>query len=224
MIKKKKLTVIIPVRSGSTRVKNKNIRKFSNTSLLEIKIKQLKRIHDVDEIIVSSDSIKMLKLAKKLKVTTHRREPFYASTKANNSDVFHNWATFIESDYIMYAPVTSPLILDKTIEGCINFLKKSNHKFKSVATSKIVKEHMWLNNKPYNYILKNAPSSQDLPDIMSITFGCCVLKRSDMLKFRNVLTNKTKLIPLSDLESIDIDTTMEFEMGEYFFNKYRKKK
>ena len=41
---------------------------------------------------------------------------------------------------------------------------------------------------------------------------------------RNVLTNKTKLIPLSDLESIDIDTKMEFEMGEYFFNKYRKKK
>jgi len=191
--------------------------------LLEIKIKQIKRINEVDEIIVSSDSSRMLEIAKKLKVTTHKREPFYASTKVNNSVFFQNLASFINSDYVMYSPVTAPLLSDKTIIDCINFLKKTNHNFKSVATSKVVKEHMWLNNKPYNYTLKNAPSSQDLPEIMTITFGCCILKRSDMLKFKNVLTNRTKLIPLSDIESIDIDTVMEFEMAEYFFNKYRKK-
>ena len=37
------LKAIIPVRSGSTRVKNKNIRPFAGDSLLAIKIKQLKR-------------------------------------------------------------------------------------------------------------------------------------------------------------------------------------
>ena len=44
-----------------------------------------------------------------------------------------------------------------------------------------------------------------------------------MLKFRNVLTDKTKFIMLNQIESIDIDTQIEFEMAEYFFKKYRKK-
>ena len=45
------------------------------------------------------------------------------------------------------------------------------------------------------------------------------LKRLDMLKFRNVLTDKTKFIMLNQIESIDIDTSIEFEMAEYFFKK-----
>lgn len=222
MINQKKLTAIIAVRKGSVRVKNKNSKKFCNTTLLDLKIKQLKRIKKIDEIIVSSDSNKLLDIAKKHNITQHEREKYFASAKANNSEFFENLASFINSEYIMYAPVTAPLILDKSINECINFLNKPKNNYKSVATAKLVKEHMWLGGKPHNYKLTNAPSSQDLPDIMSITLGCCILKRLDMLKFRNVLTDKTKFIMLNQIESIDIDTSIEFEMAEYFFKKYRK--
>lgn len=218
MINKFKLTAIIGVRKGSKRVKNKNIRKFGKTTLLEIKINQLKRIKDIDEIIVSSDCDKMLKLAKKLNVTVHRREKYYASSKATNSELFENLASFIDSDYIMYSPVTSPLIKDNTIVKCINFLKKKS-KFKSVATTRLVKEHMWLNNKPFNYKLSDAPSSQDLPDVMSITFGCCILKKKDMVKFKNVITNQTKFFVLDEIESLDIDTELEFQFAEFIYKK-----
>lgn len=221
MINKKKLTAIIGVRKGSTRVKNKNIKKFSSSTLLEIKIKQLKRIKDIDEIIVSSDCVKMLKIADNLGVSSHRRESYYASTKATNSELFENMASFIDSDYIMYAPVTSPLIKDTSIKNCIDFLKK-NSKFKSIATTRLLKEHMWLNNKPFNYSLSNAPSSQNLPDVMSITFGCCILKKKDMLKFKNVITNKTKFFVLDEIESMDIDTKLDFQFAEFIYKKHRK--
>ena len=42
------MKALIPVRQGSQRVINKNIKPFAGTSLLEIKINQLKRISDVD--------------------------------------------------------------------------------------------------------------------------------------------------------------------------------
>ena len=100
---------------------------------------------------------------------------------------------------------------------------KTNSKYKSVATTRLVKEHLWLNNKPYNYKLSNAPSSQDLPNILSITFGCCILKRQDMLKFRNVITDKTKFLVLDENEALDIDTELEFQMGEFLYNKLKKK-
>ena len=39
------ITAIIPVRKGSQRVKNKNKKPFGETSLLEIKINQLLKLH-----------------------------------------------------------------------------------------------------------------------------------------------------------------------------------
>ena len=39
----KNITAIIPVRKGSVRVKNKNLKPFADSSLLEIKIKQEKQ-------------------------------------------------------------------------------------------------------------------------------------------------------------------------------------
>jgi CMP-N-acetylneuraminic acid synthetase len=38
------ITIVIPCRAGSTRVKNKNFKPFANSSLLEIKIKQAKTL------------------------------------------------------------------------------------------------------------------------------------------------------------------------------------
>ena len=41
---KNSMTALIAVRSGSVRVKNKNIKKFAESNLLELKIKQLKEV------------------------------------------------------------------------------------------------------------------------------------------------------------------------------------
>ena len=49
----KKFSALIPVRKGSQRVLNKNIKPFGNSSLLEIKINVLKTVSIIDEIIVN---------------------------------------------------------------------------------------------------------------------------------------------------------------------------
>jgi N-acylneuraminate cytidylyltransferase len=43
-----KITAIIPVRAGSTRLKNKNIAPFAGTNLLVNKINQLKQVQEID--------------------------------------------------------------------------------------------------------------------------------------------------------------------------------
>ena len=48
----KKITAVIPVRKGSVRVKNKNIRDFGGTSLLELKIDLLKTVVGLDKIVL----------------------------------------------------------------------------------------------------------------------------------------------------------------------------
>ena len=59
---KKKLEIIgiIPVKAKSERVKDKNLRKFSNTTLFELKLKQLKKTKNFKDFFVSSESEKVL--------------------------------------------------------------------------------------------------------------------------------------------------------------------
>ena len=49
------IIAMVPVRAGSTRVPNKNIRKFADTNLLELKLKVLKKVNGINQIIVSTD-------------------------------------------------------------------------------------------------------------------------------------------------------------------------
>ena len=64
MYKKKKILVVIPARSGSKGIKNKNIKKINNKELIYYTIKSAKQLNP-DKIIVSTDSLKIKKIAEK---------------------------------------------------------------------------------------------------------------------------------------------------------------
>lgn len=51
-----KVTAVIPIRKGSQRVRDKNLRPFAGTNLMELKIKTLLRVPEIDEIIVNTNS------------------------------------------------------------------------------------------------------------------------------------------------------------------------
>ena len=60
------ITGLIMVRSGSVRCKNKNIRRFADTSLLENKIRTLKQVNGLGDVVVNSNCPIMLTIAEKL--------------------------------------------------------------------------------------------------------------------------------------------------------------
>jgi N-acylneuraminate cytidylyltransferase len=51
-----KITAVIPIRTGSQRVKDKNLRPFADTNLMELKIKNLLQVPELDEIVVNTNS------------------------------------------------------------------------------------------------------------------------------------------------------------------------
>ena len=134
----KKITAIIPVRKGSERVKNKNIKAFAESNLLQIKINQLKSIQLIDNIIVSSDCDRMLSIAQNSGVITHKRDDYYASSTATNSEFFCNLAKSFDCKYMMYSPVTCPLISRETFIECI----EKFHVNRNVVTVSPVKHHL----------------------------------------------------------------------------------
>jgi len=210
----KKVTAIVPVRKGSQRVKNKNIKPFANSSLLQIKIGSLLKLGSLlEDIVVTSDCKEMLSIAERLGVSTHIREDYYASSEATNSEFFENLAESIGGEHFMYSPVTCPLISTETYKECLSEYEKSDN----VVTVKPVKHHLWLDGKPYNYDLQNSPNSQDLPDIYQITYGVCLLSRDSMKSSKNVVTVNPTFKVLNEIESIDIDTDFDFLVAETIY-------
>ena len=218
---KPKIVAIIPIRKKSQRLKNKNFLNFyRGKSLLEIKIKQLKKIKRIDEIVVSSDSDLAKKIAKKYKVSFHRRQKYFASSKVSGSNFYQNLAKSIKGDYLMYCPCTSPIIKEESYNLFLNTFNSLKNKHDSFNTVVILKSFIWKKNKALNYNAIKAPNSQDLPnDYLSLTFGINIISRKKMIKFKNIVGKKPKFITLSKVESTDINDKTDFKTAQMLYKK-----
>lgn len=63
-----KIAAVIPIRSGSQRVKDKKLRPFANTTLMENKINSLLQVPELDSIIVNTNSKEVIEIVKKIYV------------------------------------------------------------------------------------------------------------------------------------------------------------
>ena len=172
------IKAVIPIRKGSQRVRNKNIRPFGGTTLLENKIKILREAGFFDDIIVNTDSEEAIELARANGVSWHRREPYYASSACSGSEFFQHLGMVTDCDVFCYCPVTSPFVSSDTMTKCMAlYEEKMAGGCDCVSTVSDVKEFLWLDGKPLNYDKHNAPNSQDLPDVKALNFGFTLVRR-----------------------------------------------
>ena len=218
---REKITVVVPVRKGSQRVKNKNFKSFADSNLLRVKLDVLKKINVIDEIIVNTDSDIAIQIADEYGVSKCVREDYYASSKCNNSEFFQNIAENTDTDYIIYSPCTAPLIKVDTYYDFINRFRNAKDRYDSLTTVTGVKQHLWLDEKPMNYNPSDSPNTQDLPDIVSLTYGISIISKDNMIKYRNIVGKKTLFYKLDDFEAVDIDNPIDFEFAEFLYKKYR---
>jgi CMP-N-acetylneuraminic acid synthetase len=162
----------------------------------------------------------MLKIASDLGAEAMPRDPYYASDTVPMGDVYVHLASTLDCKDILWTPVTSPLVTDKTIQECID-IYALNEEFDSVVTANIIKEYMWLGDKAINYDPKNHPRSQDLPNIYALNFAVNILPRELMIKNRNILGDNFYPYMLDEIEAVDVDTEFEFMLAETLYRKER---
>lgn len=211
------ITVVIPCRAGSTRVKNKNFREFAGTNLLEIKINQAKKLGL--PIIINSDSDIAKDAASIHGVGFQYRPEYYASSKCNNSEYYEYLAGSVSTEYIMILQPTAPLLKDSTLMDCYKKFEESLPMYDSLVTVQYAKKHTWFNNKPVNYELNNAPNSQDLMPIMLPTFNVMICKVSNLLRTKYAITEHCLFYGIDDSEAIEIDNQLEFDVAEFLYKK-----
>lgn len=215
-----KIKALVAARSGSVRVQNKNLRAFAGSNLLEIKLEQLKRISNLDEIVVNSNDDEILELAVKHGCTPIKRDPYFASNTVSMSEVYRNMAhNMNDCDVIVYANCTNPLIKDETIFNAIECYKENVERFDSLNTAHLIKEFLFKDNLPINYDLRNQPRSQDLPDISALNFAISIISKEKMIECMNVVGMRPNIYIIDELEASDIDNPIDFEFCEFVYNK-----
>lgn len=223
MLDNKKVTAVIPIRSGSQRVKDKNLRRFGDTTLMELKIKNLLKVSELDSVIVNTNSEEAIGIVKSLmqdnpRLNYHRREEYYASSQCSGSEFFQHLGKVTDTDIFVYSPCTSPFVKPETFSKCIQAFKLSSD-YDCIASVSSVKEFLWLDGNPLNYDPLNAPNSQDLPNVVALNFGVTVVSREDLIKNRNIIGKHPSFVVTSDIEAIDIDTPLDFYLAEQIYIK-----
>ena len=125
-----KILALIPARSGSKGIKNKNLKKIKNKSLLSISIQLAKKLKVFKKIIVSTDSKKIANEAKKFSAEVPFIRPKKISgDKSKMIDVCLHAINFYENkniyfDALIVLQPTSPMRTKKTLLKCYRLLKK----------------------------------------------------------------------------------------------------
>jgi N-acylneuraminate cytidylyltransferase len=215
----RKIKALIPVRRGSQRVARKNIRKFAGSSLLEIKINQLKRIPGIDEIVVNSDCEQMLQLADEAGVTAVERDPFFASNDVPMNDVWCHLAQVTECDDIIYTNCTNPLLEDDSYIEALAQYQDLPAGYDSLTTVNAVQEYLWSGPTAVNYDPAHHPRSQDLPLYHALNFAISIIPRELMIANKSILGNKFFQFTISNVEAIDVDTMEDFIIAESAYSK-----
>ena len=152
-MKNKEISAVIVARGGSVRIPSKSLLKLNNESLIERKIHQLQKCKNINRIIFGSDNQEMLDVAKSAGAEIVRRPDFYCDEKvASANDMIGNMMDLIQTDIVVWAHCTNPLLSAQTYDNAINKFIELYPEYDSLLSVVELREHLWNEKeKPLNY-------------------------------------------------------------------------
>lgn len=233
---KEKLVALIPARSGSKRIKNKNIKLLNKKPLLAYSILSAKKSKLFEKIIVSTDSIKYKSIALKYgaEVPYLRKKKNSGSLSSDFSwvsdlfDYFKKKKIYFTHFFILRP--TSPFRTHNTIKmAWKKYCKFNADSLRAVEKIKQRPEKMWKIKGNYlipylkNKKIKGQPSynsqSENFPEIYIQNASLEISKSSVINKYKTI-TGK-KIIPFftKKYEGFDINQKEDFIYADFLTKK-----
>ena len=222
---------IIPARSGSKRIKNKNIKLFDGKPIISYAIQLAKSCGLFKRIIVSTDSYNISKIAKKYGAEV----PFLRSKKLANdftstSDVLIDCINKISSQNTKYhfcLYPTTTLLFKKDLINSFKKIKQNDFDLLVPVLDYNVSPYRalkFVGKNRIEYKLKKFAHSrfQDLPRLCHDSGSFYIYKTKSLLRYNRYMPKKTTYYFLDSWRAINIDTESDFKFAEFMF-KYMKK-
>lgn len=213
------ISVVIPVREGSSRVRDKIYLPFGDgCNLLEWKVFQVLQIHRPDRIFLSSNATRVAQIAEKMGVMyLPRNEYLCDGHKATFSEVIAGVVADLPTPYFAWITVVVPLMRpEEYLAGFELFLEHVVRRGTndSLVTVNRLRDYLWGSDAPLNYRAdRHHTISQDLPDLYRVTNGLYMRSRADTLRSGYFLGPRPYMHEVPKLSGIDIDEQEDYQMA-----------
>lgn len=216
----RKIKIVIPLKTNSERVPNKNLRTFiGEDSLFDVKAKQLIKCFKPSDVLVSSENKEVEKLCDKYGFNFHLRDVSLTKSNARENQIVQTLIEAVgdkECD-IMWVQVTQPLfkefseIIDKWNEIV-------NEGYDSLTVVKRARHHL-LDEKgnPVNFNFGYWHKiSQDLPKLFEVTWSAFIMSR-EMLNQAYYQIGRNPYLYETNAPLVDIDNLSDFEVAKILY-------
>lgn len=233
---KLKILAIIPARSGSKGIRDKNIKLLGKYPLIYYTIKQALKSKIFEDIIISTDSLKYLRIAEKYGVSSPFIRPKYLAKSSSlaTDTIFHalkNTEKNFKKKYdliCMLQPTTPFRGVDdflKIFEIMKNNFKKCDSvisvvdvdnfnpiKMKKIERNKLVDYQKWP--------VENPPR-QSLPKTYIVNGAFYLFKRESFMKNKSFKGKYSMPYIMSKDRSVNIDAPIDFDYANTILKKLK---
>lgn len=213
-----KVIAIIPARSGSKGLKNKNLKKIKSKTLLELAISVGLNCESITDVFVSTDSHKYEKIAKNAGAQSlGLRHSKLSGDHITTSETVHDLLRKIDEsyDFIVLLQPTSPVRCPKDIDNILSVLSCSDVDA-CVSMSYLEEPHPYklkqINKDGYVIPFINGKTSeaprQSMPKVLRLNGAIYAVDYKKFMKYKTFLPKKTR--PYLMDTCINIDTEEDF--------------
>ena len=225
MYNNNKILVVIPARGNSKRIHRKNIRLLADKPLIAYAIDIAKSSKYVDDVVVSTDNPKIMRIAEKFGASIVRRSPDLAGDKIPvdpvvlDATVQKEKQAFDEYDIVITIQATSPLLKSTTLDKAIE--KFDDYNVDTVISVRGEKHLRWMldESKNHYYPLYSERLNQEYLPTDFIETGGFFATRRAFLKPNSRIGNNVELLEISREESINIVSYEDWWVAERYLNK-----
>ena len=219
-----KITAFIPARGDSKGILGKNIKEFAGKPLIVHSIEYALNCDQIDEVVVSTDDDKIVKIARKAGARIVKRPPELSTDKATTESAIDHFVNKFNNkpDILVLLQPTSPYRPEGSLENAITHFTENG--FDSLLSITPTHHFFWrvkddqTTFAEYDYL--NRPHRQDLKreDIRYMENGSLyIFTRRHFDKTGNRLGGKIGYVEWPEEYSIEIDTSLDFEFVEKIY-------
>ena len=219
-----KTLVVIPARSGSKGLPDKNIKLLNGKPLIHYSIEVAQQIFNNEDICISTDSDKYIKIAEQtgLKVPFVRPETL-STDNATTQDVLLHCLDFYEQkgvfyDYILLLQPTSPFREKKHLEDILMANIEESDMIVSVKETDSNPYYVLLEENEEGYLKKLMKGEftrrQDCPKVYEYNGSIYLIKVSSLKEKLISSFTKIKKYEMHSKYSLDIDSKIDFKLAE----------
>lgn len=225
---------IIPARSGSKSVKDKNIRLVNGKPMIAYSIEHAIQAKCIDRVIVSTDSEEYADIARKYGAETPFIRPAeYATDTSLDIDVFKHALKYLEKsekyspEIIVQLRPTYPIRRIGDIENMVKYIKDNPDidSMRCIAPAKEIPYKMWFkgNDNLILPVMTNIPECYNMPrqQLPKVYYqnACIDVIRTDTILKKNSMSGE-RIAGYEMNENFDIDTEEEFKAAEMYLMEH----